>query len=489
MQMEADQVDAYINSCKENPGDNIFCFSVLNKETLDEKAKDAGKPSHSGPGHGPSYVLAKFRHHHLINWESLRSASVSAILRGIQGLKPSEFRALRQKVVQENGCPNNAAIAVAASLEDLLPDGAGAEEIGKLYEKGAQCLGLLPADKETLLTRAGLFFFSIQNYHMAAHIFARASAVEGAFVARSLYWLYRSKRAVGLNKEAATALRELRTKYPFSFHTLMALTATNRDPGEILSNTEPVHLKRSQQVPDVNTLIEQVEILHRFGFEQSASRVLDWAVADSEGVEPEVKIYLAELKQEQGDNLSKITLLSDVLYNHPGLISRETMEQYFPKVYFPVFEKHSSGVDPYFLLAIARRESAFNPRAISSANARGLLQVMPQTRKKLGLVGDLLDPNANVEIGAKYVQELLKKSNGQIYLVLAAYNAGPQRVTSWTSRYPVSDPVLFIDLIPFRETREYVASVLRNYYWYRRIHQGTEKISQQHLLELTANRM
>ena len=239
----------------------------------------------------------------------------------------------------------------------------------------------------------------------------------------------------------------------------------------------------------MNSLIEQVEVLHHYGFEQSAARVLDWAVADSQGVEPELKIYLAELKKEQGDYVSKITLLSDVLYNHPSLISRQTMEQYFPKTYFPIFEKHASGIDPYFLLAIARRESAFNTRAVSSANARGLLQVMPETRKKLKIEGDLLDPDSNVAIGARYIQELLKMVNGQVHLAVAAYNAGPHRVNTWVIRYQVTEPVLFIDLIPFRETREYVASVLRNYYWYRRIHEGGGKISsERNLVELATGK-
>ncbi len=94
----------------------------------------------------------------------------------------------------------------------------------------------------------------------------------------------------------------------------------------------------------------------------------------------------------------------------------------------------------------------------------------------------------NVEIGAKYIIELLKKTNGQIHLALAAYNAGPNRLNTWSSRYTVDDPILFVDMIPFRETRDYVASVLRNYYWYRRINKENEKIPAKLLLELTKTR-
>ena len=140
--------------------------------------------------------------------------------------------------------------------------------------------------------------------------------------------------------------------------------------------------------------------------------------------------------------------------------------------------------DPYFLLAIARRESAFNPNAVSSANARGLLQVLPTTGRRLKRRPNLFDPETNVAVGAQYVIELLKRTEGHIHYTLAAYNAGPGKLKGWTRSYPTDDPILFIDLIPFKETREYVGSVLRNYYWYRRIHQSNLPIPASQILEL-----
>jgi soluble lytic murein transglycosylase len=241
-------------------------------------------------------------------------------------------------------------------------------------------------------------------------------------------------------------------------------------------------------MPLVNPLIEQVETLHRLGFDATASKVLNWAVAESYGIEPEVKIYLAELKREQGDYHGKISILSDVLYRNPNLVSKETMELYFPKVFFPIFERQSSIIDPYLLISIARRESAFNIKAISSANAHGLMQLLPAVKRELKKTNNLFDPDDNVEVGAHYVLKLLKQVDGQIHLALAAYNAGPHKVSSWTERYPASDPILFIDLIPYRETREYVASVLRNYYWYRRIHQNDQNLTPQRILELAVTK-
>src|SRR5690606_15611530 len=123
-----------------------------------------------------------------------------------------------------------------------------------------------PADRESLLTRAGLFYFASKEYRKAERVFARASNIEDAFTARALYWLYRSRAAMKLARTAAVAMDTMKARYPFSFHTLVALTASNRDPGEILNRSEPIQLRRSQKEPTLNSLIEQVEVLHRLGF-------------------------------------------------------------------------------------------------------------------------------------------------------------------------------------------------------------------------------
>jgi soluble lytic murein transglycosylase len=383
---------------------------------------------------------------------------------------------LRRMAKKETRCPNNASIALAATLEDQLDEGMPLEEIGELYFKGGDCLTQSPSDRESLLTRAGLFYFAKGNYKRAGQIFKRASNVPEAFVSRPLYWLYRTQLLQNKEKDAKITLGKLQAKYPFSFHTLVALTTQGKDPGTILDRDISPVFTRSQNTPSLNHLLEAQEWLNRFGFASSSAKVLEWALRASQGVEPEVMVYLAELKEGHGDHHGKISILTDVLYNNPALVSRETLEQYFPKVFFPVFEKQSRVIDPYLLIAVARRESAFRINAVSGAKARGLLQIMPATGRRVasGEV-NLLDPDTNVEIGAKYLTQLLEKTNGQIHLALAGYNAGPHKVSAWTRRYPVSDPILFIDMIPYRETREYVASVLRNYYWYRRIHQNDNK--------------
>ncbi len=471
--LSADETSEMERSCHVDQSENPFCYIVLNHEELDENIRLI-KPTTNILGQKGT-TRARFHRRKLTNWLELRYGSLSPLIRGMWGTRPSDVEILRKMAKKEPHCPNNIAIALAATLEDQISEGVGLEEIGELYYKGGDCLSQSPSDRESLLTRAGLFFYAKGNLKRAAQIFARSANIKEAFISRPLYWLYRIQTQLKQTKEAQITLNKLQARYPFSFHTLVALTSTGKDPGSILDRDISPVFTRSQHAPSLNHLLEAQEWLNRFGFTGASAKVLELALKASNGVEPEVMVYLAELKEGHGDHHGKISILSEVLYSNPALVSRETLEQYFPKVYFPVFQKQSGVIDPYLLIAVARRESAFRITAVSGAKARGLLQLMPETARRIAGEVNLLDPEVNVEIGAKYLSGLIEKSNGQIHLALAGYNAGPGKVLAWTQRYPVTDPILFIDLIPYRETREYVASVLRNYYWYRRIHQNDNK--------------
>lgn len=148
---------------------------------------------------------------------------------------------------------------------------------------------------------------------------------------------------------------------------------------------------------------------------------------------------------------------------------RDVLDWRFPPAFEDAFQQaaQAQGLDPWLLMALSRRESAFNPGARSSAGARGLMQLMPGTARlvarDLGMVApttkQLYQPALNIRLGSTYLADLLKRYQGNRILALAAYNAGPHRVDRWLADTPVDHDV-FIESIPFHETREYVQAVL-----------------------------
>jgi soluble lytic murein transglycosylase len=135
-------------------------------------------------------------------------------------------------------------------------------------------------------------------------------------------------------------------------------------------------------------------------------------------------------------------------------------------------------VDRALLFALMRQESRFEPTARSGAGARGLMQLMPATASyvadklttDMGRKPDLYEPETNVTLGQHYVRYLLdqKGIENDLILTIAAYNAGPGNLESWRKRLSgIKDPVLFIESLPVRETRNFVEQVLTNYWIYQ----------------------
>ena len=157
----------------------------------------------------------------------------------------------------------------------------------------------------------------------------------------------------------------------------------------------------------------------------------------------------------------------------------DNLQERFPLAYNDLFVRYTSGKDipQSYAMAIARQESAWNPKVKSPVGASGLMQIMPGTAthtvKMFNLPGysnpaQLLDPETNINIGTSYLQYVYQQFENNRIFASAAYNAGPGRVRTWLGNSAGRiDAVAFIESIPFSETRGYVKNVLAYDAYYR----------------------
>jgi soluble lytic murein transglycosylase len=144
----------------------------------------------------------------------------------------------------------------------------------------------------------------------------------------------------------------------------------------------------------------------------------------------------------------------------------------------PSIRRWSTGeqLDPMLVAALIHQESLFQPQARSPKNALGLMQLLPQTARRMAAQskvhyaqGRLFDPDYNIRLGTVYFAGLVKQF-GTMEAALAAYNAGEDRVIAWTAGAPNRETAEFVDSIPFTETRQYVEIIARNAEIYRRLY-------------------
>lgn len=139
----------------------------------------------------------------------------------------------------------------------------------------------------------------------------------------------------------------------------------------------------------------------------------------------------------------------------------------------------SNNIDPYLVFAIMKAESNFDPDATSHKNARGLMQIMDSTgtwgAKSMGLEGfevnDLYDPEVSIAIGCWYLNWLMKEFEGNVDLVVAAYNGGSGRVNEWLKNRNYSRTGDKLDIIPYKETEMYVKKVKNYYITYKELYE------------------
>ncbi|MGM0983593.1 MAG: transglycosylase SLT domain-containing protein [Pseudomonadota bacterium] len=273
--------------------------------------------------------------------------------------------------------------------------------------------------------------------------------------ARWQYWLGRA-----LEQQGDTATAEKAYAAAADERNFFGFAAADRLDRPYALNLErnTIHAATRQEVADWPA-VQRTEALRRIDEPGLANSEWYRAVARAT---PEEARALADYAAQRGwlPELVQTTIVGEMW---------DALAWRFPEAYRDDFLHWGgvAGVDPYLLMGIARRESAYNPVALSPAGARGLMQLMPATAAQLGRrlgIGDpgpygVLEPEVNIRLGSIYLGELIDRYSGNRLAAAAAYNAGPGRVDRWLRDAPEAFD-LFVESIPFRETRNYVQAVL-----------------------------
>jgi soluble lytic murein transglycosylase len=285
---------------------------------------------------------------------------------------------------------------------------------------------------------------------------------------RAAYWVARAEKADGNIKKSREWLQRA-AQYPTTFYGQIAF--------EELYGAQPLVLPKPsatmnepewQKLYPSSSLAQAVIQLDRLNYDNLALPLLLHLAQSAKT--PKMAAFAAHTGWKTGRSDFAVRAAKEAL----------NAGYYLPDYLFPIdMTPPSLAVDATFAYAIARQESMFYPKARSSADARGMMQVLPSTgrlvaaKKNLPFAPEkLYEQDFNFIIGSHYLRELLDKFGGTKIYAVAGYNAGPGRPVQWRSRYGALSSdyeknIEWIERIPFSETRNYVQRVLENYQVYR----------------------
>ncbi|MXQ12583.1 lytic transglycosylase domain-containing protein [Microvirga makkahensis] len=288
-------------------------------------------------------------------------------------------------------------------------------------------------------------------------------------LARVAYWQARAAEAAGASDDARLFYARA-ADHPTTYYGQLARRKLGKDVS--LRAVEPLQ-GEEREAFEARIPVRAVKLLHQAGETDLA-----------------IGLYgdLAQTLNDPGQ-LDALAALATSLQNPRAVLAVGKIalqrgfpldQHAYPLAAIPDFEPVGDEVEPAMIYAIARQESAFNPKAVSSAGARGLMQLMPatakRTAKRFGVDFDLKrlveDPSYNAKIGSAHLGELMEDWKGSYILAFASYNAGGGNVKKWVRAYgdpreAQVDTIDWVERIPFYETRNYVQRVMENLEVYR----------------------
>lgn len=289
----------------------------------------------------------------------------------------------------------------------------------------------------------------------------------------AMYWLAKAldaKRSIG---EANTYYNKLITNYPDTYYAYLASAKINKINNPYIINSE-VKIPESKIDIDFPIIYANLPINSSKKIEDLIElkdyKIFEDADFDNEIIKSWVAYY-------EG-NLTKASVIAEKVLNSNDV--KPTFDDAIYKLVYPIgyakyINKYSfeNKISPYILLSLIRKESRFNPNAISSVGAKGLMQLMPDTAVYIANLSgikynekEIFDPEYNISLGSKYYNYIKTNHHNNDLYVIASYNGGHGAVSKWINNFGTNNLDEFVEKIPYQETKEYVKQIYKNYWVY-----------------------
>ena len=334
----------------------------------------------------------------------------------------------------------------------------------------------------------GWMNYTIGNFKKAYDYFDNSvrKYPSGLFIESSMFWSAKSAKQLKHMDLAQQIFTNVNMTFPYTYY---GIRAGEMQPDKKFFPKIP----REEELPFATPILStDAHFHHSRGVELSAI-----------GFYEDARLEIKKLESTTQKNLSGILWLTK-LYNDAHAYS-DTMrvmqlyknfktklrekdltknfwKNFYPLAYAKAIHVNAKifNIDPYFVKGLIRQESLFNSQVQSRAGAIGLMQIMPETGR--GLYANskksqpfnttiLFNPETNIQLGIQYIGQLNKRFKKNKTHILISYNAGPHNLKKWLKRFShLQDPDVFIESIPYPETRKYVKKVLRNYGIYQSLY-------------------
>ena len=321
---------------------------------------------------------------------------------------------------------------------------------------------------------------------------------DDAMRATLYFWLAKVYERLDRHDESRFYLNALVDDYPLSYYTTVATRAAgftgSKNWHSVFGDAAALKKKlatadfsglKQRRIPPYRRLLSRCEILAGAGLKDWMKLAVDdletaWSHDLLTESNLDAFVYLSRLHFAAGSYAKAIALTTKLAKATPGFWQRwpEQLGIYFPMPYGEAYDRASAetGVDKEIMLAVSRQESSFIADIRSPANAVGVMQLIPPTgerwAKELGLTTGpieefLKNPEGNIRLGTHYLKFLGLHFKNFPPAVYGSYNAGEYAMETWLERRNHTDPLMFVELLPFGETKDYVRNVWRNVMIYR----------------------